>query len=157
MSRFLWVICGVSLLGAGCFQNSTPQHSSFLAPDYQSTFPIVRTCRQTGSNAADGSSGSHNFRYLQVRANSIAGDPYTTTPPAGSIVVAEEHDDSTCNSLIGFKLMAKENPGYDSAAGDWHWQELDSNQRVLQDGHLTACSSCHARPPCNGDYLCSSP
>jgi hypothetical protein len=52
--------------------------------------------------------------------------------------------------------MAKEQPGYDSAAGDWHWQQLDANQRVQKDGHLQTCSSCHAQAPCS-DYLCSPP
>jgi hypothetical protein len=135
------------LFGAGCFQDGTPQHSAFLPLNYQSTFQTMRTCRLDVS---------HDNHYEQIIANSIAGDPYTTPPPAGSVVVAEEHGDSSCSSLRGYKLMAKENPGYDSAAGDWHWQELDVNQRIIKDGHLTKCSSCHAQPPCSG-YLCSPP
>ena len=145
MSR-LFLMMGVAcFLGVGCFQDSTPQHSSFLPLDYQKKFQTVRTCR-LGVH--------HNNQYLQVLSN--IEDPYTTPPPAGTVVVAEEHVDSNCSSLIDFKVMAKENAGYDTAAGDWHWQELDANQRILHDGHLTTCSSCHAKqPPCNGDYLCS--
>jgi hypothetical protein len=52
--------------------------------------------------------------------------------------------------------MAKENPGYDPGNHDWHWQRLDSNQRVLEDGKVANCSSCHAQPTCN-DYLCAPP
>ena len=151
MSRLfcLFGMMGVAcLLGAGCFQESTPQHSSFLPlNEYPAKFQTVRFCRP---------SVQHDNRYLKVLSN--LGDPYTTPPPAGTVVVAEEHGDSNCSSLIDFKVMAKENAGYDSAAGDWHWQVLDNNQDIIkgQDGHLTTCSSCHAKqPPCNGDYLCS--
>jgi len=142
------------LLGVGCFQDSTAQHSAFLPlSNYQATFQVVRDCRLNEKHGAN--------RYQKVYADpKFAVDPYTneTYPlPAGSVVVAEEHDnDPLCNSLIGYYLMAKEQPGYDTAVHDWHWQELDANQRILQDGRLTTCSSCHAKPPCI-DYLCSPP
>ena len=135
---------------AGCFQDSTAQRSTLLPSDYRTTWDSVRSCRQVVD---------HNKAYQIVFANSIAADPYTTGSyplPAGSVVVAEQHQEASCSSLIGYDLMAKEDPGYDSASGDWHWQKLDDNQRVQQDGHLTACSSCHAKPPCT-DFLCSPP
>ncbi len=152
MSRSVRLFLAACALGAGCFQDSTPQHSVFLPLEYRSTFQPVRpTCRQNLD---------HANQYQRVFANPIAADPYTAGSyplPVGSVVVAEEHgNDSFCNNLNGFYLMAKEQPGYDSAAGDWHWQELDVNQRILQDGHLTTCSSCHAQPSCN-DFLCSPP
>jgi hypothetical protein len=142
----------IACLGAGCFQDSTQQHSTFLPLTYKSTYQTVRSCRLVVA---------HSNQYQVVLADPIyAADPYTNGPyplPAGSVVVAEQHgSDSSCNSLMGYYLMAKEKPGYASTAGDWHWQELDSNQRVIQDGRLTTCSSCHAQPPCN-DYLCSPP
>jgi hypothetical protein len=142
----------VCLFGVGCFQDSTQPHSAFLPLNtYQSTFQTVRTCRL---------SGSHANQYQLVLANAIAVEPYTNLSyplPATSVVVAELHgNDSSCHNLLGYYLMAKEQPGYDTTAGDWHWQELDVNQRVSQDGRLTACSSCHAKPPCN-DFLCSPP
>jgi hypothetical protein len=133
---------------AGCFQDSTQQHSTFLPLEYKSSFQPVRTCR---------SIANHELAYARVLADSVAADPYVggVYPlPAGSVVVAEQHSDPSCNSLTGFYLMAKEKPGYDSTAGDWRWQRLDANQRVLEDGKLAKCSSCHAQPPCN-DYLCS--
>jgi len=151
MLRPLWLICAAFLGVAGCFQDSTPQHSSFLPLDYQSTFQTVRTCRLNLS---------HGNQYQVVLANPVAADPYANAIyplPAGSVVVAEEHGNSpTCSNLLGYDLMAKEQPGYDTAAGDWHWQELDVNQRIIQDGHLTKCSSCHSQPPCNS-FLCSPP
>jgi len=158
MSRILGLALTACLLGTGCFQESTPQHSAFLPLDhsYTSTFQVVRACRLNQS---------HSNQYQRVLADPVfAADPYTngTYPlPAGGVVVAEEHgDDSSCNSLSGLYLMAKEKPGYDTAAHDWHWQELDVNQRIIQDGRLATCSSCHSGPVCNNgnnDFLSSLP
>ena len=148
MSRFLLLACTMFFVESGCFQDSTPEHSTFLPlGDYPSKFLKVVNCRLNAG---------HDRRYQQVFANALAGDPYTSTPAPGSVLVAEEHGDPSCGSLIDYKVMAKENPGYDSASGDWHWQELDTNQRVVKDGHLTACSSCHAQPPCS-NFLCAQP
>jgi hypothetical protein len=145
-----WLIAGPVLL-LGCFQDSTPQHSTFLPLDYQTSFQAVRTCRAVAG---------HGLGYQRVLANVVAAAPYAggSYPlPAGAVVVAEQHDDDSCGSLVGYYLMAKEKPGYDTPGDDWHWQRLDANQRVLEDGHLQKCSSCHApSPPCN-DYLCSPP
>jgi hypothetical protein len=147
MTNTRWVPALFALLLTGCFQDSTPQHSTFLPLDYQSSFQSVRTCRSVPS---------HDLAFQRVLANSVGADPYLggRPLPAGSVVVAEQHDDSSCSSLTGFYLMAKEGSGYDTTAGDWHWQRIDANQRVLEDGKLQKCSSCHVKPPCN-DYLCS--
>jgi Cytochrome P460 len=144
---FLAMTCA---LVAGCFQDSSAQRSTFLPFDYQTSFLNVRACRLVAA---------HDNAYQIVYVNGTAADPYTTASyplPAGSVVVAEQHQDPSCNSLNGYYLMAKESPGYDKASDDWHWQKLDNNQRVQQDGHLTACSSCHAKAPCT-DFLCSPP
>jgi hypothetical protein len=139
-----------AVLLAGCFQDSTAQHSAFLPLDYLSQFQAMRTCRAVAD---------HGLAYERVFANDVAAAPYATGNyplPAGSVVVGEQHGDPSCNSLTGFYLMAKENPGYDPGNHDWHWQRLDSNQRVLEDGKVANCSSCHAQPTCN-DYLCAPP
>lgn len=132
----------------GCFQDSTPQHSSYLPLDYQSTFPVVRDCRLVVG---------HQNSYEKVFANPIANEAYLAPSyplPEGSVVVAEQHGDSACNSLSGFLLMAKQSAGYDTSAGDWRWQRLDLNQRIEQDGKLQSCASCHAK--ClPADYVCS--
>jgi len=150
MTNLRCFLVGPCLLLAGCFQDSTAQHSAFLPLDYQSSFQVVRACRAITS---------HDLAYQRVLANSVAADPYVSASyplPAGGVVVAEQHGDSSCNSLTGFYLMAKEKPGYDNASGDWHWQRLDDNQRVLEDGRLQKCSSCHVQSPCT-DHLCSPP
>ncbi len=149
--RARWILIHMALvMAAGCFQDTTPQHSDFLPLDYRSSFKSVRPCRVVPK---------HDNHYQTLFANLTAADPYSAASfplPAGSVVLAEEYNDPSCTSLIGFRLMAKEAAGYDPANGDWHWQELDANQRVLKDGRLTTCSSCHAQPPCN-DFLCSQP
>jgi len=150
MKITLSVLAAGTALLAGCFQDSTAQHSTFLPLDYLTKFQAVRTCRAVPA---------HGLGYQRVLANDVAAGPYTTGSyplPPGSVVAAEQHAESTCTSLSGFYLMAKDNPGYDAAKADWHWQRLDANQRVLEDGRLQTCSSCHAQPPCN-DYLCSPP
>jgi len=142
-----WLVLSATLL-AGCFEDSTPQHSDFLPLDYQHSFQIVRACRMVTD---------HDFAYEKVLANAVASEPYVAESyplPAGSVVVGEQHGDPSCTSLTGYYLMAKEPPGYDPAGADWHWQRLDTNQRVVEDGRLQACSSCHAKPPCT-DYLCA--
>jgi len=144
-----WLLVGPCLLLASCFQDSTAKHSELLPLDYQSSFQAVRTCRAVTA---------HGLGYQRVLANTVAADAYTSGNPlpAGGIVAAEQHSDLSCSSLTGFYLMTKEQPGYDTAAGDWHWQRIDANQRVLEDGRLQKCSSCHAQAPCT-DYLCSPP
>jgi hypothetical protein len=137
-------------LAGACFQDSTAKHSDFVPLDYASSFVPVRSCRVVAD---------HGLVYQRVLANALAAAPYTagTDPlPVGSVVLAEEHDDPNCGHLTGFYLMAKENPGYDQAHGDWHWQRLDANQRVLDDGKLATCASCHARATCH-DELCAPP
>lgn len=149
MRSSIWLVGTALLLGA-CFQDSTPQHSSFLPLDYQTTFPTVRDCRLVAG---------HQNSYQKVLVNPTGHEAYVGADyplPQGSVVVAEQHADPGCGSLAGYYLMAKEKTGYDSNAGDWHWQRLDLNQRIQQDGKLQSCASCHAQ--CSlGDYLCSPP
>lgn len=149
MKQLPWLLASALLLG-GCFEDSTPQRTTYLPLDYQARFPIVRDCRLVVE---------HQNRYERVLANPIANEPYLATSyplPEGSVVVAEQHSDPSCGSLNGYLLMAKEKLGYDSSAGDWRWQKLDVNQRIEQDGKLASCSSCHAK--ClPADYVCSPP
>ncbi len=150
-----WVLIAICLLLGACFQDSTPQVSTYLPLNYQPLFQTVRTCRLLAA-------APHNNSYQVVLANDVAYDPYTNADyplPQGSVVVAEEHGgDSSCSSggVTGFYLMSKQQPGYDSAANDWRWQQLDANQRLLADGHLKTCSTCHANCAVY-DFLCSRP
>ncbi len=150
MRALMWILASTLLL-SGCFQDSAPLHSDFLPLDYQTKFLTVRNCRLVVA---------HDNNYLKVWANAIAADPYTNAVyplPQGGVVVAEHHGgDPGCGSVNGYYLMAKEQPGYYGGGGDWHWQDLDANQRVAQDGKLQSCASCHAACAAS-DYLCSPP
>jgi hypothetical protein len=155
MKASTWIAGAALTLLCACFQDSTPQHSHFLplsgSGQFPDTFPTVRDCRLVAG---------HENTYQKVLANAVASDPYTSAGyplPTGSVVVAEQHgDDSSCNSLGGYYLMAKEPPGYDRSSADWHWQQLDANQRIEQDGKLQTCASCHSMCA-SSDYLCSAP
>jgi hypothetical protein len=147
----MW-LAGAALLLCGCFQDSARKHSDLLPLSYPAGFPTVRDCRLVVG---------HQNNYQKVLANSVAADAYISRSyplPAGSVVVAEQHGgDPSCGSLGGYYLVAKEQPGYYSAGGDWHWQRLDVKQRILEDGRLETCASCHASCAAASDYLCSPP
>jgi hypothetical protein len=143
------LLLGLLCAGSGCFQDSSPQHTTFLPLDYRTTFQIVRACRSVTG---------HDLGFQRVLADPANAALYSSGGPlpAGAVVLGEQHGDPSCNSLNGFYLMAKEPSGYDPGSGDWHWQRLDFNQRVVEDGRLAKCATCHAKPPC-ADFLCSPP
>jgi hypothetical protein len=141
-----------ALLLGGCFQQDNNRTSQILPRDYQNIFqPPVRTCRLVVG---------HDSKYIVVRVNSPeAQQAYLAANcllPQGSVVVAEEYDKSNCTGLTGYTLMFKDVPGYDPNAADWHWQRLDDQRVVLDDGRLQACISCHQTCSLN-DYTCSPP
>jgi hypothetical protein len=68
--------------------------------------------------------------------------------------VTAETDQPNCNGITGYTLMFKDVPGYNASAGDWHWQKLDDQRDVLQDGRVQECITCHAS--CSQyDYTCA--
>jgi hypothetical protein len=142
----------LALLVSGCFQDSAPKHSDYVPLSYPTGFSIVRDCRPVAD---------HQNTYELVRANQVAADPYTLAKyplPQGSVVVAEQHGgDPSCGGVTGYYVMVKESPGYDSGGGDWHWQELDLIERVVQDGRLQTCASCHGQKCTTSDFLCARP
>ena len=139
-----------SLLFGGCFQQSGNNTSQLLPPDYQTSFQVARTCRLNVG---------HGSRYMVVYTNAVADAAYLAgTPPLpqGSTIVTVESDKADCTGLTGFTLMFKDVSGYNPAAADWHWQRLDDQRDVLEDGRLQTCISCHTTCSLN-DYTCSPP
>jgi hypothetical protein len=139
-----------SLLLGGCFQQSGNNTSQILPPDYQTSSQVARTCRLNVGHAS---------KYMVVYTNAVADAAYlagTSPLPQGSTVVAVESDKTDCSDLTGFTLMFKSVPGYNPAAADWHWQRLDDQRDVLEDGRLQTCISCHTTCSLN-DYTCSPP
>jgi len=138
------------LLLGGCFQQSGNNTSQLLPPDYQTSFQVARTCRLNVG---------HGSKYMVVYTNAVAEAAYlagTSPLPQGSTIVAVESDKADCTDLTGYSLMFKDKVGYNPAAGDWHWQQLDDLRDVLQDGRLQTCISCHTTCRLN-DYTCSPP
>jgi sugar lactone lactonase YvrE len=120
--------------------------------NYRASFSMVRSCRF---------SASHGGVNVRVFANDVAAQPYLDNAnplPEGSIVVKEEFNGVDCsddNSLIGWRAMRKEAPGFDSVDGDWHWQKVSSQRVVIFDTKDT-CISCHAAPDCLvRDHMCT--
>ena len=119
---------------AGCFEDTSSIKSAIVPPDYQTQFLLTRACQADTATA-------HGQGYQIIRANALAmqGPPYAE----GSVFVSELHGDSACDSLQAIHAMAKEKPGYDPDHGDWHWQRLNSVQRILEDGKVATCATCH--------------
>lgn len=129
----------------GCFEDTATSRNLVLPADYGTSFTQVQTCLP---DTAQG----HGLGYQVIRANEVAqqGPPY----PPGSIFVSERHSDASCASLLEIFVMSKEKPGYNSLGGDWHFQRLNSIQRVLEDGSIGTCLSCH-QVCMTSDYLCA--
>ena len=119
--------------------------------NYRATYTVVRDCRF---------SGEHGLVYIRVLANSLAAQPYLNNAnplPVGSTVVKEEFSSADCslNSLVRWRAMRKEAPGFDPVDGDWHWQWVETDRSVTFNDKST-CISCHVRPACLArDHMCT--
>ena len=83
--------------------------------NYRSTYSLVRYCRF---------SSEHGLVYIRVLANSIGAQPYLSNAnplPIGTTVVKEQFSSPDCNqnSLIRWRVMRKEAPGFDALDGDF--------------------------------------
>ena len=138
------------LLVGACFKQDKNQTSQILPLAYPTGYSPVRNCRPIQG---------HTSSYIIVRATSDVGAPYNaaTGPlPQGSLLVAEEYDKADCTSLTGYTLMFKDAFTDPPTAEAWHWQRLDDQRNVFEDGRVQGCISCHTS--CNrNDYTCSPP
>jgi hypothetical protein len=136
------------LLMDGCFKQDKGRTSEILPPDYQTSFSTARGCRPIQG---------HQGSSIAVMTNAAAAAAYSSGSyplPQGSVIAAVESDRSDCSNVTGFTVMFKEAAGYNPVAGDWHWQRLDDQHDVLDDGRVQSCIGCHAS--CSSyDYTCS--
>lgn len=129
---------------------------SRLPADYATRFVQVRDCR----NSID-----HDLNRILIKADPAVAPIYLDGPfpfPAGALIVKEEFSDPGCTARVGYTLMQKDPAGTAPAYGDWRWQKLDANGRVLLDGAgigpATRCASCHAATACRArDFTCAEP
>jgi hypothetical protein len=112
----------------------------------------VRDCRP---------SIDHDLRRILIRVETDMTDRYERGPyplPPGALIIKEEFDDPDCAVRVGWTLMQKQPAGYAPGFGDWRWQRLDAQGKVLQDGRLPRCASCHAASACRArDFACAEP
>ena len=132
-------------------QNGCPVEPVFPA-NYRDTYTEVRDCRF---------SIEHGGVSIRVLTNSIATQPYLANAnplPVGSVVLKEEFNAPDCSNdadLIQWRVMRKEAPGFDPQDGDWHWQMVDDDRKVVFDDKST-CTTCHNRPECLArDRMCT--
>jgi hypothetical protein len=143
----------VALLAA-CAPEGTPEVATLpLLPEgYPRGFVQVRDCR---------ASVDHNLGRIVIKVESGLEERYERGPfpmPAGTVIVKEEFADPGCTETVGWTLMRKEAAGYDPRFGDWRWQRLDAARKVLEDGKVARCASCHAATACQArDFACAEP
>lgn len=151
-----WLL--VSALSAACGDVTTPSEQTAFEPlfpaDYAASYVEVRDCRR---------SGDHDLNYVRILADQAALEPYQKRSepfPVGAVVLKVEHADEACGDITGYTAMRREETGYAPDAGDWHWQRLDRDRVVKDDGKIERCTSCHALcgvPPDGFDWTCSIP
>jgi hypothetical protein len=138
------------------------QVEAVFPADYQATYSVVRDCRPTIEHAAVSIDGV-SIDYIRVWANDIAAQPYLAEQdelPVGSVLIKEGYSGTDCaqdGTLNVVTAMRKEQPGFDTDDGDWHWQLVSRDRRVVDDTKTT-CIVCHEVPECLArDYTCTAP
>jgi hypothetical protein len=114
----------------------------------------IRDCRH---------SHEHELRRIRVFASPDAEAPYLALSPevpypTGAILVKLEYDDADCTELLGYTALQKLAPGSKPEAGDWLWQRVGPDRKVLEEGALPRCINCHAehcKPPYGYDLTCA--
>ncbi|MBM4361159.1 MAG: hypothetical protein FJ104_00645 [Deltaproteobacteria bacterium] len=173
MTRSL--VFGLALaLALGCSSESkAPQDSDaaapLFAPEDVASLPLVRACRAPGEHSGlDGFTVRISQGAEAPLAELFEDPPGVAALPAGALVVKELFASPDCapGTLTRYTAMRKE-PGFAPESGDWHWQELSPEGRVLIDGAVAACIDCHrggASGSCAGfgeaagrDWFCTAP
>jgi hypothetical protein len=119
--------------------------------NYRDTFIEVRDCRF---------SIEHSGTYIRVLTDPGTAQPYRENAnplPMGAVVVKEEYSAADCrpSSLQRWRVMRKEQPGFDPVSGDWRWQWVDADRSVRFNDKAT-CIGCHIRPACvERDFMCT--
>lgn len=132
----------------------TPDPEPVFPADFAERYSEARDCRN---------SHEHELRYIRVLVSPEAREPYAAlspeTPyPVGSTLVKEEYDDDQCETLLGYTAYKKLPKGENPAGGDWWWQKLDAERRVVEEGAPWRCINCHTvhcAPPYGFDLTCA--
>jgi hypothetical protein len=144
----------VSSLAVGCGSGTETDDEPLFADDFAATYREVRSCRR---------SGDHDLNHVRIVVNATGHDTFVDRGgpfPVGTSVVKVEYADPDCMDLIGFTAMRRDAPGSHPESGDWTWQRLDADRKVVQSGNIPECVSCHAScgvPPDGHDWTCAAP
>lgn len=122
--------------------------------DFATRWREMRDCRF---------SHEHELRNIRVLASPDAEAAYAAlsadTPyPVGATLVKLEYDDDTCAEVIEYTAMKKLAAGENPAGGDWRWQRVSVDRRVIEDGAPWRCINCHTwhcAPPMGYDLSCA--
>ncbi len=115
-----------------------------MRPDYASHLGEI------GSFVSLGHAGARYYERLFANAAATrAWKSHAKTMPVGALFAAAHSERGGAGPLL---VMQKRAPGYDPAHGDWYYAVADSAaRRVLRQGPLSDCASCHATSPT--DYV----
>ncbi len=137
-------------MGTACEPPSPPP----LFPEsYRAIYEEVRGCRR---------SADHDLEYIRVLVPPEVKAAYLSREapfPVGTLIVKEQYADSLCTDLAGFTAMRRAEAGYAPMGGDWFWQRLEADRRVLEQGRIARCTTCHracAEAP-GHDWTCAEP
>jgi hypothetical protein len=147
---------------AGCASDdapgSDPDAGAPLVPlypeDFESQYLEMRDCRL---------SHEHELRFIRVLVSPGAEAPYAALSPdapypVGAILVKPEYDEPDCTAPLSYTAMEKLAPGARPEGGDWRWQRVDLDRKVVEDGAPERCVTCHTRhcaPPYGYDLTCA--
>lgn len=106
--------------------------------DFAETYTVARPCFLTHE---------HELRYVQVFADALAYPTYTEFEdpyPVGATIVKIEYDSPDgCEDITQLTAMKKLAAGENTPGGDWWWQQVSPDRRVLEEGAPFRCINCH--------------
>lgn len=150
----LLVACCVACGDSG---STTPEAEPWYPADYMSSYTEVLGCRNPSTE--------HQLRAIRVHVRpSEAGlyidsrDSTGAVFPEGTVIIKTEYlDDNCASSPIRRAVMRKRHASSSADISDWEWQVVDNSDRVVEEGQLNDCSSCHTTNTHCGperDYTC---
>jgi hypothetical protein len=119
--------------------------------------PLDYLCRPaTIKDSIQTSANPHRKKWFTVFMNPAAQKPLLDARaprfPAGSVVVKEKVTDKEGKHPELLTAMVKRQKGFNPKSGDWEYVVAGADGRVIQQGRLDNCASCHAQAK-STDYV----
>lgn len=117
---------------------------------------VMALCVQANAKqlASIAPSSPHREYYLRVfvsNGGSHFADPKSVVAP-GTIIVKEKLDGQHPDHPELFTIMRKREKGYDSSRGNWEYAVADKSRKIVEQGKLDRCITCHETQKAS-DYL----